>query len=338
MSKSVPKPGVIVPELIKEYCSQRVLTMTWIDGTKLLEIQNSLGTNETASLEEVEDLKKLTILGIECSLSQLLETGVLHCDPHGGNLLKSGGKLVYLDFGLLAYVPQQVRDALIVSILYLIDRDFAALAKEFDSLLLLDKSELAANIEKLESSLKEVADRILVYGTNDAVSRGNISIPRVNFNSIVEGLAPFAAQFEFKTPPYFLNNVRALVALEGFALTVDPEFSLFEILYPFVLRRVLVDYGKREKITQAFRRLVLDENNLLNLKRCKELLQTCSTLGIKRRELIWTFLKQFKGWVFLAEMFIRSTTSFFKRIVRVVTPSFLQQNENVNVERYYKRY
>ena len=56
------------------------------------------------------------------TLSQLLDTGVMHADPHGGNLLKvkvgdSGKKLLaYLDFGLLATMPSPVRDALVCAV------------------------------------------------------------------------------------------------------------------------------------------------------------------------------------------------------------------------------
>jgi Ser/Thr protein kinase RdoA (MazF antagonist) len=47
-------------------------------------------------------------LGVECSLSQLLETGVMHADPHPGNLiLTPDNRLAYLDFGLLTFVPPQ---------------------------------------------------------------------------------------------------------------------------------------------------------------------------------------------------------------------------------------
>ena len=65
-----------------------------------------------------EELEVLD-LGIRCTLSQLLETGVLHADPHGGNLRKvrvdddGAWRLAYLDFGLVADVPEQVRDGLV---------------------------------------------------------------------------------------------------------------------------------------------------------------------------------------------------------------------------------
>ena len=70
---------IAVPKIYQEFTSRRVLTMEWIDGTKL--------TN-------LEDVKKLGIdpdemieIGVQCSLEQLLEHGFFHADPHPGNLL-----------------------------------------------------------------------------------------------------------------------------------------------------------------------------------------------------------------------------------------------------------
>jgi predicted unusual protein kinase regulating ubiquinone biosynthesis (AarF/ABC1/UbiB family) len=47
---------------------------------------------------------------------QLLVTGVMHGDPHSGNLLlrKADGRLCYLDFGLVVRVTPQHRQAMMV--------------------------------------------------------------------------------------------------------------------------------------------------------------------------------------------------------------------------------
>ena len=68
---------VKVPKCFPELCSDRVLVMEWIDGEKLMD--------GGGGLEEDFALVKE---GIQCTLSQLLETGIMHADPHGGNLLK----------------------------------------------------------------------------------------------------------------------------------------------------------------------------------------------------------------------------------------------------------
>ena len=92
--------------------SRRVLTMEWIDGTKL--------TN-------LEDVKKLGIdpdkmidIGVQCSLEQLLEHGFFHADPHPGNLLAlKDGRLCYLDFGMMSEVSRDSRSGLIQAVVHL---------------------------------------------------------------------------------------------------------------------------------------------------------------------------------------------------------------------------
>ena len=255
---NLPPPGVIVPTLIPALCSERVITMTWVNETsKLLEAKGdgegiSAGFKlEALTAEEQEDLKQLSILGIECSLSQLLETGYLHADPHSGNLLKGpNGKLVYLDFGLVSYVPPQVREGLVCAILYLIEKDYKGLAEEFDDLLLLQSEYLQKNVLSLKEDLEKTAARILTYNS----SAVNPKVPKLNFDELVVGFTDIAVKHEFITPPYFLSNIRAIGALEGFALAVDPDFNLFKVIYPFILRRVMLSgKEKSDKIERTFR-------------------------------------------------------------------------------------
>ena len=71
----------------------QVLVSEWIEGEQLAK-----------SPPDVID--RLTKVGVECFLAQLLETGFFHADPHPGNLLVTRDeKLALIDFGLCAEVP-----------------------------------------------------------------------------------------------------------------------------------------------------------------------------------------------------------------------------------------
>lgn len=76
--------GVIVPEFLPELCTDNVLVMSWVEGTKLTEVAESTGrSNEQTRRENLE----LIELATQCTLSQLLDTGTLHADPHGKSSL-----------------------------------------------------------------------------------------------------------------------------------------------------------------------------------------------------------------------------------------------------------
>ncbi|MEW5317369.1 MAG: hypothetical protein WDW38_008671 [Sanguina aurantia] len=106
---------VVIPKPVLEYTTRRVLTMEWITGVKLT----------TLSKPEIRDLIKV---GQEAFLTQLLQIGFIHGDPHPGNLLKvtegpNAGKLALLDFGLVAEIPPPDRAAMISSVIHLANRD-----------------------------------------------------------------------------------------------------------------------------------------------------------------------------------------------------------------------
>ena len=82
---------IAVPKIYKDTTSRRVLTMEWIDGIKLTNIEGvkKLGIDPDEMIE----------IGVQCSLEQLLEHGFFHADPHPGYLLAlKDGRLCYLDF------------------------------------------------------------------------------------------------------------------------------------------------------------------------------------------------------------------------------------------------
>lgn len=66
---------------------------------------------------------------------QLLETGLLHADPHPGNLLRTAdGKICILDFGLMTEVAPERRIALVEYIAHLSVQDWNGVAKDLVNL------------------------------------------------------------------------------------------------------------------------------------------------------------------------------------------------------------
>ncbi len=101
-------PGVEVPELATELCTDRVLTMAWKQG---LALDQAL---ENASSERRRQI--LTRL-VRCFATQIFEFGYFHADPHCGNILvrederaPDGFALILLDFGCVQDLPNDVRN------------------------------------------------------------------------------------------------------------------------------------------------------------------------------------------------------------------------------------
>ena len=74
---------VVVPEVFLDLCTDNVIVMEWIEGTKLTNVVNAGEDSSTDNASLVAENLALVKLCIDCTLSQLLDTGVLHADPHG---------------------------------------------------------------------------------------------------------------------------------------------------------------------------------------------------------------------------------------------------------------
>ena len=123
----IHNPRIAVPRIFHEATSRRVLTMEWIDGVKLtnLDAVRAIGVDPDDMVE----------VGVSCSLQQLLEHGFFHADPHPGNLLAlPDGRLAYLDFGMMSTVSRESRTGLIQAVVHLVNRNFGALSKDFVAL------------------------------------------------------------------------------------------------------------------------------------------------------------------------------------------------------------
>lgn len=78
----------------------------------------------------------------------LLDTGVLHCDPHKGNLLRTtDGRLCILDWGMTLGVPKDLQYSLLEFIAHINVEDYDAIPQDFINLGFSD-----ASPERLQAS------------------------------------------------------------------------------------------------------------------------------------------------------------------------------------------
>ena len=211
---------VYVPKIYWQYTGRRVLTMEWITGTKL--------TNMEAIKERGIDARHLINVGVQCSLRQLLEHGFFHADPHPGNLLATPeGKLAYLDFGMMSEVKPYQRYGLIEAVVHLVNRDFSGLAHDYVKLeFLTPDTDLTPIIPALANVF------------SDALGA---SVAELNFKSITDQLSALMYEYPFRVPAYYALIIRSLVTLEGIAINVDPNFKVLSKAYPYISKRLLSD-------------------------------------------------------------------------------------------------
>ena len=211
---------VYVPRIYWEYTNRRVLTMEWITGTKLTQV-------ETIRAQGV-NARYLIEVGVQCSLRQLLEHGFFHADPHPGNLLATpDGKLAYLDFGMMSEIMPYQRYGMIEAVVHMVNRDFEGLAQDYVKLDFLTPD---TDLRPIVPALQEVFGNAL-----------GASVAELNFKSITDQLSALMYEYPFHVPAYYALIIRSLVTLEGIAIQIDPNFKVLSEAYPYISRRLLTD-------------------------------------------------------------------------------------------------
>ncbi|MGK7890166.1 MAG: ABC1 kinase family protein [Leptolyngbyaceae cyanobacterium] len=224
-------PRVKVPSIFWRYSNTHVLTLEWIDGFKL---------TDTDKIKQADlDLDTLIEIGVTSGLQQLLEFGFFHADPHPGNLFATpDGRMAYIDFGMMDQLGQSMKEALVDSLVHLINQDYSNLADDFVKLGFLTPG---TDITPIIPALESVFDNAI-----------GESVAEFNFQTITNSFSELMYEYPFRIPSKFALIIRSLVTQEGIALTLNPNFKIVEVGYPYVARRLLTEE------TPAFRQRLIE--------------------------------------------------------------------------------
>ena len=250
--------AVTIPDVVEERSSRRVLTTSWIQGSKLRDSQELKSQRL--------DPAALIRTGVISGLQQLLEFGYFHADPHPGNLFalpgRSGdlGHVAYVDFGMMDSISDQDRLTLTGAVVHLINHEFDAVASDFQRLgFLAPDADLAPIVPALED----------VFGGSLGDSVGSF-----NFKAITDRFSELMYDYPFRVPARFALIIRAVVSQEGLALRLDPDFRIIAVAYPYVAKRLLA--GDTREMREKLLEVIFDEQGHLRIERLENLLEVVS--------------------------------------------------------------
>ena len=212
----------------------------------------------------------------------LLDTGVLHCDPHPGNLLRTyDGRLCILDWGMTLQVPNDLQYALLEFIAHVNTEDLDAIPRDFVNLGFTppDKLERVANSgitdglsfmlrqlsggggakamqQRVRAELQErygtedkdeirkLARAEMVQRMEDQLASEGVDVRGVS--NVMEEMSRRNREL-FQLPTWVLYVVRAFSTLEGIGLSVDESYAILKECYPYLARRLFKDDSPRAR-------------------------------------------------------------------------------------------
>ena len=223
------RPEVVVPRVIWSHTTQRVLTLQDVGAIKITDYPGI----EAAGIRRSEVADRL----FDVYLKQVFEDGFFHADPHPGNLFvvpaptperPGAWKLVFVDFGMTGALDAATFTGLREALLSVGTRDAARLVSAFQALQALLPG---ADLELLERACKKVFDTLWGKSAREMLRMSNAEI-----HAFADEFGSLLYEMPFQVPENMILLGRCVSILSGMATGLDPDFSVWRGLSPYVQR------------------------------------------------------------------------------------------------------
>jgi ubiquinone biosynthesis protein len=202
------RTDVVIPTAIADLSSERLLDMGFIDGIKI--------TDRAAMLQAGISPQAVARLLNDVYAEQIFRLGILHADPHPGNLfVQPGPKLVLLDHGLTVHLKPTLVQALGEMVSALLVLDFDRLTKA------LAKAGLQLDEQVDITSLMQLVG-VLLGGEQDTSALDTVEVGQQLGRSIGH------------IPVELILMGRALGLLDGVTKQLDPDLNALEIVAGYI--------------------------------------------------------------------------------------------------------
>jgi ubiquinone biosynthesis protein len=223
-------PHVHVPRVFWSYTRSRVLTLEWIDGTQVADV------DESWSLEERRDLAHLMA---ETWMTMIFRHGFFHGDPHPANILVIGraDAIGLVDFGAVGKLT---------------DDDLSKLTRMF-----IDAA--SENVEALPRRLAELGVRYPKEREEEFLAElrelyyryYGASLAEIDPMQVIREVFGLIYSLNLQLPTRFLLLDKAIATLGSVGIDLYPQFNVFEVARPYARGLLLERFGPRRMAVRA---------------------------------------------------------------------------------------
>lgn len=231
---------ITVPNVVDRLVTRSVLVMDFVQGCKISDSQRLA--------EWSIDTEQLVETLVDAYLRQMLQYGLVHVDPHPGNLLVlPDGRLCFIDFGMMAQIPQD--DVLVFASLVqaAISRNLDGIIEAVDKLGFLQPY---ANRTILKQAVGMMLDRLSGF----QLARGP------ELDRFIEDFQEFLHDEPLILQAKYLFIGRAIGMLSGVLTTLKPTIDWWALLkeraLPLLNQSANSSHEKSSGVRQAARRLI----------------------------------------------------------------------------------
>jgi ubiquinone biosynthesis protein len=203
------RPYLKVPRVFEELSTKTLLTLEFVRGTKISQIDLTR-----------HDRHRIARNLVEASFRQLFEDGVFHGDPHPGNILVLEGDVIALiDFGVVGRVTRPMQQTLISLIMAVALKDSESVAR---ILYRVGAPDARANLIGFRDDIDGILNRYLPE-----------TLGGIDATSLLRDLFDLAVKYRIRVPREYALLSRAAVSVEGVLRGLSPDLKISEVALPY---------------------------------------------------------------------------------------------------------
>ncbi|QDP86165.1 AarF/ABC1/UbiB kinase family protein [Chryseobacterium sp. SNU WT5] len=229
-----------IPKVYEEFCSNNILCMEFVDGIKI--------TNKDALVENGIDPVKISEVGLRLFVSQILDYGFFHADPHAGNILvKKDGKVVFIDFGAVGKIQPNDKEILEQMIVAFVSKNAPKIVKNLKKMAV---SYEIPDDKAFENDVEEVLD--FVHST---------SLQQIDVPKLVGKMTNTLKNNQINMPDYLYLLLKGISLIEGVGRSINPDLDVVKSLQPFTKKIIFNKISPKKLIKSGSQKLMaLTEN------------------------------------------------------------------------------
>jgi len=211
-------PYVRIPLIYDAYCTAHVIVMEFLTGDKISDVHawESRGNDPLVLSRRI----------IELYFEQFLKTGLIHFDPHPGNILVTDDNcLVLLDFGMSGEITDRMRNGIRELIRGVIIRDYRLVLDVLDQLGFIRKG---VNKYSLLPVIEFFFDELL-----HVLKLNRESIHSADVSPIIDDLVEIVYEHPIQIPANWAYIGKTIGTLAGIVATLHPDCNVYEEIKPY---------------------------------------------------------------------------------------------------------
>jgi ubiquinone biosynthesis protein len=248
---------VVFPKPVRELCTRRVLTTTFVEGVKV----SDLAALDALGVDKKDVARRLVRL--YCQM--IFVDGVYHADPHPGNVLvRQDGAIVLLDFGAVAELSPQMREGIPEFLEGVLRRDTDRLVRSLRKMGFISRTSDEAVSEKIiEYFHRRFQEEVRLESLNLKDIRID---PQRGLENLLDlrrmniGLRELSGAFH--VPRDWVLLERTILLLYGCCSLLDPELNPLAIIKPYLQDFVLGNRDFAQIAVEAIRDMAMSAMTL----------------------------------------------------------------------------